>query len=48
MEHSEHIIAINTDPNADIMKVAHMGVVGNAYEILPQWIDALKEGAYRV
>ncbi|KAF0224585.1 MAG: electron transfer flavoprotein alpha subunit [Erysipelotrichaceae bacterium] len=48
MEHSEHIIAINTDPNADIMKVAHMGVVGNAYDILPQWIDALKEGAYRV
>ncbi len=48
MEHSEHIIAINADPNADILKVAHVGVVGNAHEILPQWIDALKKGAFHV
>lgn len=48
MEKSEHIIAINTDPNADILKVAHVGVVGDAYEILPQWIAQLKKGAFHV
>lgn len=48
MEKSEHIIAINTDPNADILKVAHVGVIGDAYEILPQWIDQLKKGAFHV
>ena len=48
MEHSERIIAINKDPNADILKVAHVAVVGDVYEILPQWIDALKKGAFHV
>lgn len=48
MEKSERIIAINSDPQADILKVAHVGVVGDAYEILPQWIEALKKGEFHV
>jgi len=48
MEHSEHIIAINKDPKADIMNVAHVAVVGDVYEILPQWIEALKKGSFHV
>jgi len=48
MEHSERIIAVNKDPNADILKVAHVAVVADAYEILPQWIEALKKGDFHV
>ncbi len=48
MEKSERIIAINTDPNAEILKVAHVGVIGDGYEIIPKWIDALKKGSYHV
>lgn len=48
MEKSERIIAINVDPHADILNVAHVGVIGDAYEILPQWIDALKKGEFHV
>jgi len=48
MEKSERIIAINSDSNADILKVAHVGVIGDAYEILPQWIEALKKGEFHV
>jgi len=48
MEKSDRIIAINSDPQADILKVAHVGVVGDAYEILPQWIEALKKGEFHV
>jgi electron transfer flavoprotein alpha subunit len=30
------------------MQVAHVAVVGDAYEILPQWIEALKKGSFHV
>ena len=42
MDQSEHIIAINSDPNAPIFKVAHVGIVGDLYEVLPRLIDSIK------
>lgn len=46
MSGSEHIIAINTDPNASVFKVAHNAIVGDIYQILPQLISKIEsEGA---
>lgn len=42
MNNSEYIFAINTDEKAPIFKVAHYGVVGDIYEIVPQLIENIK------
>lgn len=42
------VIAINSDPNADIFRVARFGAVGDAKRIMPAFIDrvrALRRGA---
>jgi len=40
-QNSRLLLAINSDPNASIFKVADFGVVGNAEEIIPQLISIL-------
>ena len=43
MKSSDHIVAINTDKNAPIFDVAHVGIVGDIYEIVPSLISRLRE-----
>lgn len=45
MQNSEHIIAINKDKNAPIFEVAHLGIVGDVFEIIPSLVDTLKQQA---
>ncbi|MGE5362665.1 MAG: electron transfer flavoprotein subunit alpha/FixB family protein [Bacteroidota bacterium] len=42
MQESQKIIAINSDPNAPIFEIAHYGIVGDAAEIIPAFIEAYK------
>jgi electron transfer flavoprotein alpha subunit len=42
MQDSSKIIAINTDPEAPIFDIAHYGIVGDATEIIPAFIEAYK------
>jgi electron transfer flavoprotein alpha subunit len=44
MNGAEQIFAINQDRTAPIFKVAHYGIVGDLYQILPQLIAKIKEG----
>ena len=41
MQNSKCIIAINNDENAQIFAIAHHGLVGDLYEIVPRLIDEL-------
>ena len=42
MNGSDHIVSINTDPNAPIFDTAHIAIVGDLYQIVPQMIQKLK------
>jgi len=45
MEESAKIIAINSDPDAPILQLAHYGIVGDLNQVIPALIDAYKEHA---
>lgn len=44
MQNSDCIIAINNDPNASIFNLAHYGIVGDLYEIIPGLVRKIKSG----
>jgi electron transfer flavoprotein alpha subunit len=43
MTGSKTIVAINTDPDAPIFKVAHLGIVGDFKAVLPRFIEKCRE-----
>ena len=42
MNGAEKIIAINSDPEAPIFNVAHIGICGDLYKIIPDLISKIK------
>jgi len=47
MQDSEHIIAINKDKTAPIFEVAHLGIVGDIFEIIPGVIERLRQSGMK-
>ena len=43
MQHSDFILAINRDPNAPIFDIAHLGIVGDLYVVIPNMIQQIKQ-----
>jgi electron transfer flavoprotein alpha subunit len=48
MQDSEFIIAINKDKTAPIFDVAHLGIVGDVFEIIPAIIKKIKESNAKI
>ena len=45
MKGANHIIAVNKDANAPILKIADLGVVGDLNDVLPKLLEAIKARA---
>ncbi len=43
MQSSDYIIAVNTDPDADIFQIANLGIVGNALEVVPALTESFRK-----
>ncbi|MFW5998739.1 MAG: electron transfer flavoprotein subunit alpha/FixB family protein [Bacillota bacterium] len=43
MKKSDIIIAINTDASAPIFEIADYGIIGDLYEVIPQFINLIEE-----
>ncbi|NOY75909.1 MAG: electron transfer flavoprotein subunit alpha/FixB family protein [Kiritimatiellaeota bacterium] len=43
MRTTENIIAVNIDPDAQIFKVADIGIVGDMFEVLPELAETLRK-----
>ena len=43
MQTSEHIVAINADPDAQIFQVADVGIVGDLFQVLPVLLERIRE-----
>lgn len=42
MQEANKIIAINSDPDAPIFEISHYGIVGDATQVIPMFIEAFK------
>ncbi|MGI8406340.1 MAG: electron transfer flavoprotein subunit alpha/FixB family protein [Thermomicrobiales bacterium] len=46
MQGSEHVVAINRDPDAPIFDIASFGIVGDLFEVVPALIQEFKSAAH--
>ncbi|MBP3645233.1 MAG: FAD-binding protein [Clostridia bacterium] len=44
MNGSDHIVSINTDRNAPIFDTAHVAIIADLYDVIPDMIKQIKEG----
>lgn len=47
MENSEVVVAINKDPNAQIFEKCTYGIIGDAFEVVPKFIEEFKKLAQK-
>ncbi len=38
------VVAINSDPNAPIFDIAHFGIVGDLFQVIPELVKRIESG----